>query len=149
LPSFNLYRGALLVMLVGTAVAVFLLVRPPGETRGSSPVFVSQAQRTATASTSDVRETPTAETPEATTPEATTTPQQSVTPEASAAPTEGPFIEYTVQEGDSLFSIAEAHQPANATITEYMLAIATLNGFTVENPILPVESILLLPRPPE
>ncbi|HXK34822.1 MAG TPA: hypothetical protein VNM91_12510, partial [Dehalococcoidia bacterium] len=37
LPSFNLYRGALLVMLVGSAVAVFLLVRPPGETT-SAPV---------------------------------------------------------------------------------------------------------------
>lgn len=131
-------------MLVGTAVAVFLLVRPPGETRGSSPVFVSQAQRTATASTSDVRETPTAETPQA-----TSTAEESATPEASVVATQSPFIEYTVQEGDSLFSIAEAHQPANATITEFMLAIATLNGFTVENPLLPVESILLLPRPPE
>src|SRR5262245_28771155 len=48
LPSFNLYRGALLVMLVGTAVAVFLLVRPPGSTSSSPPVEVAGAGPTAT-----------------------------------------------------------------------------------------------------
>jgi hypothetical protein len=138
LPSFNLYRSALLVLLVGTAVAVFLLVRPPGETTGSTSVFVGRNSATATVARSE----------EPTELAATTTPEVSPTPLATAAPTESPFIEYVVQDGDNLFDIAEAHQPPNATITEYMQAIANLNGFNVDSPILNVGSTLLLPRPP-
>src|SRR4029078_1931865 len=48
MPSFNLYRGALLAMLVGTALPVFLLVRPPGESGDAAPVVVNNARATPT-----------------------------------------------------------------------------------------------------
>lgn len=139
LPSFNLYRGALLVLLVGTAVAVFLLVRPPGETRGSAPVFVGRSAPTATAQ----RATAETESPTATSPQAT------ATSAATPAPTQSPFIEYIVQDGDTLFDIAQANLPPEAALTDYMEAIANLNGFTVDSPVLTVGAKLLLPRPAE
>ena len=40
LPSFTLYRGSLLALLVGTAFALWLLVRPPGGSEESSPAVV-------------------------------------------------------------------------------------------------------------
>jgi hypothetical protein len=141
LPSFNLYRGALLTLLVGTAVAVFLLIRPPGETTGSAPLFVNRAP-TATAEASEPQVTPTSGTP------ATSTPDRTLTPVATAAPTESPFIEYVVQEGDSLFGIAEANLPPGTDLIEYVNAIASLNGFSPDDPVLNIGGTLLLPRPP-
>ena len=46
-PSSNLYFGALLVMLVGTALAVYLIVRPPGDSSGAATVAVEGAGPTA------------------------------------------------------------------------------------------------------
>jgi hypothetical protein len=139
LPSFNLYRGALMVMLLGTVVAVYLLVRPPGETRGASPVVVGRSSPTATPDGGEGDATVAPQTPRA-----TSTPARTPSPTV----TESPFIEYVVQEGDSLFGIAEANLPADATVTEYAQAIATLNGFSVEDPILVIGNVLLLPKPP-
>ena len=36
LPSFTLYRGSLLALLIGTALAVWLILQPPGETASSA-----------------------------------------------------------------------------------------------------------------
>ena len=124
MPSFNLYRGALLVMLIGTAVAIFLLVRPPGETDGSPPVVggaldadghADGGQRRDAGARADIRgehagdgrdrgrrmpDTPGAE---VTPPAATPTPTEE--------PGEATFREYVVVEGDTLFGIAEATMP--------------------------------------
>src|SRR3989304_2572235 len=62
LPSFNLYRGSLLALLVGTAVALWVIVRPPGSGGGGEVIIfqvtptaiVSQGTRTATPSTATV-----------------------------------------------------------------------------------------------
>ena len=140
LPSFNLYRGALLTMLVGTAAAVILIVRPPGEPSGASPVIVGRTAPTPTAAGG---------TPEATV--AARTPQTSPTPSAptaTAVPTRAPFIEYIVEEGDSLFLIAQEHVPAGDDVVAYVNAIANLNGLDPNNPSLSVGQKLLLPPAP-
>ena len=56
LPSFNLYRGSLLALLVGTAVALWLLVQPIGG--GSEPIVVI-ADITPTTEVTNVPTTPT------------------------------------------------------------------------------------------
>src|SRR5258708_15088245 len=101
LPSFNLYRGALMVMLIGTALAVVLILRPPGETRGAAPVVVGKSAPTPTASGGSPSSTVAARTPETTpspssteSPEAkttgTTTPSASTTAQATPAGTVSP-----------------------------------------------------------
>jgi hypothetical protein len=141
LPSFNLYRGSLLTMLVGTALAVFLLIRPPGDTTGAVPVVVGQSSPTPTAAGGD------AETPAPETTRTTSTPEVTSTPEPEPSPTENPFLEYVVQDGDSLFSIAEANVPAGDDLNAYVEAIATLNGISVDT-VLTVGDTLLLPPLP-
>jgi len=153
MPSFNLYRGALLFMLVGTAVAIFLLVRPPGESSGSSTVSVGKVTPTVTppggaapTATSNVSEPPqssgTAE-PNETESAETPTPDTAST----AGPTVG-FREYVVQEGDSLYGIAEATIAPGDDIDAYARAIATLNGWTLDDaPLVPGDTIQLPPLP--
>ncbi|MEX2245770.1 MAG: LysM peptidoglycan-binding domain-containing protein [Dehalococcoidia bacterium] len=137
LPSFNLYRGALLVMLVGTALAVLLLVRPPGESRGSSPVVVGRSSPTPTASGGTQQPTVRAQTPLATrTPAVATT---------TAGPTQSPFDSYIVEEGDTLFSIAEQFVPAGDDLTAYLTAIATLNDLD-PSAVLSIGQTILLPK---
>ena len=179
MPSFNLYRGALLVMLVGTALAVFLLLRPPGESKGAAPVVVGNRGPTPTASGGKQEPTVAPATPGASataaaaaasstagsgtpsaggtgtapagtpgTPGAATTgtPSASGTPTASG--TQSPFIEYTAQEGDSLYGIAQQNVPVGDDIVEYMKAVAALNGWPdYEHPDIHVGQIILLPRP--
>ena len=58
-------------------------------------------------------------------------------------------MEYTVQDGDSLFSIAEANVPAGDDIVAYLEAIATLNGLDPEAADLQVGDVILLPPLPQ
>lgn len=143
LPSFNLYRGALLTMLVGTAVAVFLLVRPPGETT-SAPVVVGRL--TATATAEGEQTTIPAETPA----EATRTPQPTTPPPAPSptAPPAPAYREYVIQDGDTLYDIAEATIAPGDDLDAYARAIANLNQLDFDAPILTVGSTLLLPPLP-
>jgi LysM repeat protein len=147
LPSFNLYRGSLLALLIGTALAVFLLVRPPGATEGG-PVSVGGTVATPTAeATPGATEAP-HETP-ATTPAVTAThaPETTPTPAATETPEPPPFREHTVQEGDSLFSIAEQYLPPGDDLAQFVQAIANLNGLDVDNPVLSPGQTILLPNP--
>ncbi len=149
LPSFNLYRGALLVMLVGTAVAVFLLVRPPGETKGAPPVVVGKT--TATPASGTPQPTVPAQTPQSTVSEtpASETPasETATTGTPTAAVTESPFGEYVVVAGDTLFDIANANLPPGDDPVSFAKAIATLNGLDYDAPVLPIGKKLLLPKP--
>ncbi len=121
LPSFNLYRGSLLALLVGTAVALWLLVQPIGS--GSEPIVVI-ADLTPTTEVTDVPTTPTrtpvvSSTPE---PSATLTPAETATPMVSS---------YTVEPGDSLQSIAARFKPDDVTTVDYAGQIAAANGISV------------------
>jgi LysM repeat protein len=98
--------------LVGTAFALWLLVRPPGGSDESSPVVLPQPEKaTATATV----EAPTS------TPSRLTTP----TPAATATPTSR---EYVVQEGDTLYGIAESLKPPDKNLVDFVREIAQLNN---------------------
>ena len=159
LPSFNLYRGALLVMLIGTAVAVFLLIRPPGETNSAPPVVVGKT--TATAASGTPQPTVSVGTPQATAGTASTTPGESGTPDGTgtavatpdgtttpgARATESPFGKYVIEAGDTLFDIAKANLPPGDDPVSFAKAIANLNGLDYDVPILTIGKTLLLPKP--
>ncbi len=137
LPSFNLYRGALLAMLIGTALAVILLLRPPVETRGA-PVIVGQSTPTPAGGAGDA-------TVAAETPRATSTPS---TPSPTATATVSPFREYTIQEGDTLYGIAGATISPTDDIDAYARAIAALNNLDFDAPVLRAGDVIALPPLP-
>ena len=138
LPSFNLYRAALLTLLAGTALAVFLIVRPPGENSGAAPVLVSgRAPTSAPSGGATAQPTIKPGTPEVTR-----------TPRPSPSPTESPYNEYVVVDGDTLYDIAGANLAPGDSIDAFARAIASLNGLDFYAPILTVGATLLLPKPP-
>lgn len=113
LPSFTLYRGSLLALLVGTAFALWLLVRPPGGSEESSPAIVMPQQEEATA-TATVTVLP-------------STPSRIITPEATTTPTPS-TREYVVQEGDSLYGIAESLKPPGVDLMDFVQQLVDLNN---------------------
>ncbi|MBF6601206.1 MAG: LysM peptidoglycan-binding domain-containing protein [Dehalococcoidia bacterium] len=149
LPSFNLYRGSLLVMLVGTALAVVLIMRPPGETGGASPVIAGRLSPTATASGGTPQPSVAAATPQATTTAGTPasgTPAAGETPGVAATPA---FGTYVVQAGDSVAGIAQALLPPGDDITAFERAIINLNNLQGPDPVLqPGQTLLLPPKNP-
>ena len=135
LPSFNLYRGSLLALLVGTAVALWLLVQPIGS--GDSEPIVVIADLTPTTVVTDVPLTPTRTPAVSSTPEPSATP----TPEETATPT---VSSYTVEPRDSLQGIAERFKPEGVTTTEYAGQIASANGISLGD-VITVGQVLVLP----
>jgi hypothetical protein len=105
-PSFSLYRGSLLALLIATALAVWLLIQPSGDESeaGLRPIILTPTSEAAAAETPSAEETPSGEQ----TPAAGETPgaEATATPEAA-----GPGGTYTVVSGDSLFSICAAQVP--------------------------------------
>lgn len=106
LPSFTLYRGSLLALLVGTALAVWLLIQPPGgETNAPQSATIITPTTQAAAGTIPVAgSTATAASP---VPSGTEGPAVSNTPTTSTGTTE-----YTVQSGDTLFAICADVAPS-------------------------------------
>lgn len=141
LPSFNLYRGSLLALLAGTAVAVWLLVQPPGDS-GESVVSLVQLTPSSNAvpAVGTPRPLPTS-TPG--TPLATRTPPATAT---ASPPAPGEPIEYTVTEGDSLLSIASFFLPPGEELTAFATRIAELNGLDPNDPVIMPGDVLLIPR---
>ena len=112
LPSYTLYRGSLLALLVGTAFALWLLVRPPGGSEESSPVVLPQQEKTTATATVEVP---------------TSTPSQPTTPTPTATPTPSTRT-YVVQEGDTLYGIAESLKPPDKNLVDFVREIAQLNN---------------------
>jgi LysM repeat protein len=157
IPSGAVFRGSLLALLVASVLALWLLIQPPGLPGGeageeavlplptvtpaavASPTPTPSATPTATATATP---SPTA----SPTPEATTSPTASVTPEATPTsvptptPEPSPFIEYEVQSGDTLSSIAQAF---GTTIDE----LVRINGLASQDVIISVGQKLLVPSP--
>ena len=155
-PSGALFRGSLLALLVGSVLALWLLIQPPGASEETgAQAGQPSATRTPTV-TPTVRPsasvTPTG-TPRATatgtpggtpgispTPGATPTLAATPTPAPTPTPEPSPFEEYTVQQGDSLSSIA---QRFGTTADE----LARINGITDPN-TLDIGQKLQVPRVP-
>lgn len=133
LPSYLLYRGSLLTLLVGTAVALWLLLKPPEEASESVPQIIAPTAAMASATAPPV----------ATSAQVTLTPS-AVSPTATATP-EGP-IEYIVGEGDTLFDIAERNLPPGEDLNDFASRLADLNGLDAEDPMLQPGQKLLIPR---
>jgi hypothetical protein len=141
LPSFNLYRGSLLALLIGTAVAIWLLVQPPGSGDGSEVVIreltpTPVAERTATpAATAE----PTSGTPAG----RTATPRADTpTPAATATPEQRTYV---VQSGDTLISIAQQFAPAGVDPFQYAIEIAAASGLSSVNDTIVTGQVLTLP----
>lgn len=138
LPSFNLYRGSLLALLIGTAVAIWLLVRPPG---GGGDALVIISEVTPTSIVTAVLNTPT---PANQTPQATKTPRSLVT--STPAPTATPEVrEYIVQSGDTLLGIAELFAPAGVEPLDFAQQIADFNGFAALSDPIVTGQVLTIP----
>ncbi len=118
-PSGTVFRGSLLALLVGSVLALWLLIRPPG-LPGESEKAVQPLPTQPQASTPLP--------PLPVTPSPTPQPSPQATPTPTATPSPG-FVEYTVQEGDSLYDIAVQF----GTTAE---AIAAANGIDINNPII-------------
>ncbi|MEX0786156.1 MAG: LysM peptidoglycan-binding domain-containing protein [Dehalococcoidia bacterium] len=142
LPSFNLYRGSLLALLVGTAVALWLIVRPPTSSDSSGGVVLPL---TPTAVVTEVIATPTSdETPDITTPTPGATPRPTRTQEPE--PTEEPEVrEYVVQSGDTLLGIAELFAPAGVDPVTYAANIAAASGLSSVEESITTGQVLILP----
>jgi len=127
LPSYRVYRGSLLALLVGSIVAVWLLILPPASAdQDGPPESIAGLVGTATATA-----TPEATAPAEETPTPTATPEQTETPEPT--PTETPEPEeqtYIVQGGDTLFLIAEQFTPPGIDSADFANSIANANGIT-------------------
>src|SRR5574341_356453 len=120
-PSSAVFRTSLVALLAGSVLALWLLVRPPSVPGDEGPVIrpqpTPQATPTGTGGPTSPGLSPTPIPSGAATPTAEPTP----TPEPTAA---GP-IEYTVQEGDTWYGIAEAYGIDAADL-------AAVNGLTLD-----------------
>jgi hypothetical protein len=136
LPSFNLYRGSLLALLVGTAVALWLIVRPPGSGSGDE-VIISQV--TPTAIVSQGTRTPAPASPTAATSTVAAVTTGTPEPAATAAPRE-----YFVQSGDTLTGIATQFAPPGVDPFVYAQQIAAASGLSsVNEPIITGQRLVL------
>ena len=143
LPSFNLYRGSLLALLIGTAIALWLLVQPPGSGGGGetqigiinlTPTLIVTEEPIGTPETPP---SPTAETPAAT---GSATPEPTATVEETPAPQT-----YVVQSGDTLTSIAEQFAPAGVDPFDYAEQIASASGLSSTSELITTGQVLVLP----
>jgi hypothetical protein len=141
LPSFNLYRGSLLALLIGTAIALWLIVRPPGSGNGREVIIANASPSPAVTQVVRTR------TPQATLKPATETSAR--TPGTPSAATETPppaANTYIVQDGDTLLSIATRLAPPGADIYDYATQIAAASGLSsVDDPINPGQTLTLPP----
>ncbi len=135
LPSFNLYRGSLLVLLIGTAVSLWLLVRPPGTGDGEEVALAVTATAVVSAAT---------ETPDGPALDSTGTPGLTPTSTIEATPTAA-LRTYEVQPGDTIGSIAAQFAPPGVDDSQYQIAIILLNGLEDEDALM-LGQVLLLPN---
>ncbi len=129
LPSYRVYRGSLITLLVGTVFAVWLLVKPLGAGDADGPVPASISNVLGTAAPTDTP-TPRGSTassapggpsgPAAGAPPAGTTPPVSVATPAATT--------HTVVPGDTLVGIASQYLPAGKTVADFAIEIQAANG---------------------
>jgi hypothetical protein len=137
LPSFNLYRGSLLALLIGSAIALWLIVRPPGSGNGRE-VIIANVSPTAVVTQIGRTATPRATKTPATAQQTPSTPASTDTPAPNGQRT------YIVQDGDNLLSIAEREAPAGVAPFDYATQIAAASGLSSVNaPINPGEQLVL------
>jgi LysM repeat protein len=137
-PSASMYRGSILALILGTAVVVFLLVRPPESKSAADtvrPLATATTSIGATATATRPGGTPTAARTNTPVP-GSATPAGSATPGASA--TAATAKTYTATAGDTLSGIA-----AKNGITLQQLLDA--NPGLTENSVVAIGQVFNLP----
>ena len=154
LPSYRVYRGSLMALLIGSVFAVWLLVRPGGEADQPGPpaalAAVLPTQTPALATQPARTPGPGASVTPTPAPAATST----AAPRASATPTPAPTTAatpapgnrtYTVKSGDTLYGIADQYR-GTVPLADYFERILTLNGLR-ESSLLAVGDVIRIPPP--
>lgn len=107
-PSGTVFRVSLLALLVGSVVALWFLIRPPGLPGESSGVIVPDTPGSPAAEPSPIIPSPLAETATPTPPPAEETPAPPApTPTPTPEPEPPGPVEYVVQEDDTIAGIAD------------------------------------------
>lgn len=108
-PSAWAYRGSIAALVLGSFLALFLVLRPPESASRAEPVnpATDTPEATPTPEAVATREPAATPTPTSATPAPTpvSTPTQAATPEPTPAPALEP-IEYEIVAGDTLSAIA-------------------------------------------
>src|SRR5688572_17014850 len=145
LPSFTLYRGSLIALLIATGLAIFLILQPPGDDTNAAfgPTLVTP-QPTATVAVAVPTPGPggtpgpqTTQQPQGTQPAGTpgatptaTRPAGTTTPGAG-----GGSGTVTVASGDTLSSICDRVKPASMSNPDCVNFIVTQNSLANANDI--------------
>ena len=151
LPSYQVYRGSLLALIVGSVFALWLLIRPPGgDDLDAAAESLPPIAGTPVALAPAI-DPPSAVTP-APTPSSGSTPSTPVadadeTPAPTSSPASTPpqrATEYTVQPGDSLILIAEQLIEPGGDVDAFVLEIVDLNGIT-DPALIEIGEVLQIP----
>ncbi len=143
-PSGTVFRISLLALLLGSVLALWLLIRPPGLPGESAEVIIPETSPVASPVPITPSPVPTPETPETPVADATAEPTPEATPTHTPAPSptpepEGP-VEYTLVEGDTISGIADFFGVS-------FLDILAVNGLTEEDAIfLQPGDVLVIPQ---
>jgi LysM repeat protein len=147
-PSRNTFRIAMLGLFGGCVLALWLLVRPPDVPGEGSPAIRNEGPTASpgltpagagNGATGSVTPVPSA----ATTPQPSRTGAAQTTPTPAPTPTSGPTeppapLQYTVQDGDTWFGVAEAFGVDAFTLAQY-------NGRSLDE-FLQIGEVLLIPQ---
>lgn len=135
-PSSTVFRASLFALLAGSVLALWLLVRPPSVPGDEGTVIRPQPTPQVTpAGTKQPTQRPGITATPGPSGAATPTPKGTPSTE-TPAPTEGGPIEYTVQEGDTWFGIAEFY----GVSAEDLVAV---NGLTLDDFLHPGDVIVI------
>lgn len=159
LPSYRVFRGSLVALLVGTLFALWMLIRPPDSLDADGPLSDSLAGAVPTQTATAAQGEPTPTPPDAGTPpaegtaestpepegtaEGTATPEPTDTPEPTPEPPQQ--IEHTVSPGETLISIASLYLPPGGDPTTFADQIAAANGIA-DPTSLAVGQVLTIPQ---
>src|SRR5438105_3452474 len=145
-PSFNLYRGSLLALVVGAVIALWLIIQPSGGEGSSTPKVVVL---TATSAAGVVRAAPVTTTTPGAGPTAVSTPGSVTSPvgtsfaapagtrtstPASGTPAAPASGDYVVVSGDTLSAICDKiRKPAAMSNSDCIDRIKSLNSLSSDN----------------
>lgn len=127
LPSYRIYRGSLITLLVGTVFAVWLLVQPLGtDADGPLPNSISNVLGTPSAGESPVpKGVSVSGQPTAPAGQVAGPPPSSPVPTATGTV---PPLSHTVEAGDTLVAIATKYLPAGKAVADFAIEIQQANG---------------------
>ncbi len=135
-PSVLAYRGSIAALVLGSFLALFLVLRPPADESRAGPVLLAPTATPTAAATPEATPAPPAATAPPTTP---TPPAATETPTTPTPPPMPSPIEYTVVSGDTLSDIVDSF---GVTLE----AILALNP-GLDPDAIGIGQIILVPRP--